>query len=172
MKKKTSDTIQYAHCRLMSGGAAKVLTHLIRDHGYDEQTKIFVLFAQQKTRDVDGTTLPVVSALPRWVESVFLFFQKVRVPLLSRLFDYRNLMVIYPQLIARLRRMILRENPDHLVISSFAVAKNVVPAAKKSSDSDRNKKLKRPTTTLYLHSPMQYIHTHRDEYSTKLTGAK
>ena len=49
--------------------------------------------------------------------------------------------------------------PDHITISSFAIAKNI----------------KQPSgikTTLYLHSPMQYIRTHYDEYNEKLRGIK
>ncbi|USN56423.1 MAG: hypothetical protein H6766_05190 [Candidatus Peribacteria bacterium] len=138
------------------------MTELIYEYGHDSDTKIFTLFSETDIREVDGEYIPVICALPRRIQSVFFFFQKYRVPLFSRLFDYRNLMFFYPQLIARLRRKIVRSKPDTLVVSSFAVAKNIVPAT-------GNWQL---ATTLYLHSPMQYIHTHRDEYSEKITGIK
>lgn len=49
--------------------------------------------------------------------------------------------------------------PDHIFISSFAIAKNITP-------------ISGIKTTLYIHSPMQYIRTHYDEYNEKLTGLK
>lgn len=153
----------YAHCRLLPGGAANVLTDLIRHHGHDADTKIFTLFSTQKTRDVDDVAIPVVCVLPRRLQSVFFFFQYHRVIVLSWFFDYRNLIFFYPWLVAILRRKITQHQPDHLVISSFAVAKNIINSSPKQFKS---------RTTLYLHSPMQYIHTHRDEYSKKITGIK
>lgn len=124
-----------------------------------------------------------------------------KIPLLSRLFDYRNLMFFYPILMKILSYKVkkyLRRNenlnfhdgfhdveimpttlehsssnevkkldsskadrrkPDHILISSFAIAKNITPISGIKS-------------TLYLHSPMQYIRTHYDEYNEKLTGLK
>ena len=52
-----------------------------------------------------------------------------------------------------------RDSPDYITISSFAIAKNITP-------------ISGIPTTLYLHSPMQYIRTHHDEYKEKLTGIK
>jgi len=49
--------------------------------------------------------------------------------------------------------------PDYIIISSFAIAKNITP-------------ISGVPTMLYLHSPMQYIRTHYDEYNEKLTGIK
>jgi hypothetical protein len=51
------------------------------------------------------------------------------------------------------------QEPDHITISSFAIAKNITP-------------ISGIKTTLYLHSPMQYIRTHYDEYKEKLKGIK
>lgn len=45
------------------------------------------------------------------------------------------------------------------MISSFAVAKNITP-------------ISGVPMTLYLHSPMQYIRSHYDEYKAKLGGIK
>jgi hypothetical protein len=50
-------------------------------------------------------------------------------------------------------------SPDNIMISSFAIAKNITP-------------ISNIPTTLYLHSPMQYIRTHYTEYKEKLTGIK
>ena len=58
-----------------------------------------------------------------------------------------------------LSRKIKKYKPDHIIISSFAIAKNITP-------------LSGIPMMLYLHSPMQYIRTHYDEYKEKLTGFK
>lgn len=58
-----------------------------------------------------------------------------------------------------LSRKIKKRKPDHITISSFAIAKNITP-------------ISGIKTTLYLHSPMQYIRSHYDEYKEKLTGFK
>ncbi|MBP7848507.1 hypothetical protein KA013_04860 [Patescibacteria group bacterium] len=58
-------------------------------------------------------------------------------------------------------RKIRRYQPELQVISSFAAVKNVVPHGKLSNDF--------PTTVLYLHSPMQYIHENYQEYVRKLS---
>lgn len=63
-------------------------------------------------------------------------------------------MFFYPVLMKILSRKIRKFNPEKLVISSFAIAKNIdVPNVYKM---------------LYLHSPMQYIWSHYDEYNEKL----
>ncbi len=58
-----------------------------------------------------------------------------------------------------LSKKIKQYKPDHIFISSFAVAKNIMP-------------ISGIKTTLYLHSPIQYIRTHYDEYKEKLKGIK
>jgi len=55
-------------------------------------------------------------------------------------------------------KQIKKYKPNHIIISSFARAKNI-----NTNDI---------TTTLYLHSPMQYIWTHYDEYSDKIRWRK
>lgn len=54
---------------------------------------------------------------------------------------------------------IKRYHPEYIYISSFAIAKNITP-------------ISGIKTTLYLHSPIQYIRTHYDEYKEKLKGIK
>lgn len=49
--------------------------------------------------------------------------------------------------------------PEYIIISSFAIAKNITP-------------ISGIPMMLYLHSPMQYIWTHYNEYKEKLTGIK
>lgn len=59
----------------------------------------------------------------------------------------------------RLSKKIKKYAPDHIIISSFAIAKNITP-------------ISGTPMTLYLHSPMQYIRTHYNEYKEKITGIK
>jgi hypothetical protein len=74
---------------------------------------------------------------------------------LSGIFDYRNIIVCYPEIMSILSRKIKKFWPERMVISSYAIAKNVkIPQACKH-------------TKLYLHSPMQYIWSHREEYIWK-----
>jgi len=68
-------------------------------------------------------------------------------------------MFFYPSLMVLLSHKIKKFKPDCISISSFAIAKNITP-------------ISGIKTTLYLHSPMQYIWTHYDEYKEKLTGIK
>lgn len=69
--------------------------------------------------------MKVIQALPNWINQLFLFFKHRKVPILSGIFDYRNLMVFYPQLMKLLSRKIKRRKPDQVQISSFAIAKNI-----------------------------------------------
>jgi len=68
-------------------------------------------------------------------------------------------MFFYPSLMKILSKKIKKYKPDHITISSFAIAKNITP-------------ISGIPMTLYLHSPMQYIRTHYDEYKEKLQGLK
>ncbi|MEI6672895.1 MAG: hypothetical protein WCL02_06295 [bacterium] len=65
-------------------------------------------------------------------------------------------MFFYPTLMKILSHKIKRYKPDYITISSFAIAKNITP-------------ISGIPIMLYLHSPMQYIWTHYDEYNEKLT---
>jgi glycosyltransferase involved in cell wall biosynthesis len=68
-------------------------------------------------------------------------------------------MFFYPILMKLLSRKIKKIKPDYIIISSFAIAKNITP-------------ISGVPMMLYLHSPMQYIWTHYDEYKEKLRGIK
>lgn len=120
---------------------------------------IFTLISRESQVDLGVKQIPVICSLPRWVCQLFFFFQDHRIPLLSWLFDYRNLIFFAPVLMHTLSRKLDQYHPEHTVISSFAIAKNIsVPSYS--------------TSLLYLHSPNQYIHTHQDEYLHKLHGIK
>ncbi len=70
---------------------------------------------------------------------------------------YRNLLPIFPIFTKLLSQKIKKYNPDILIISSFAIWKNI----------DNNK-----SKILYLHSGMQYIWSHYDEYENKFLWIK
>ena len=121
-----------------------------------DHAKVFTLFSDTEKLQTNNHTLEVVTALPKRINNLFLRCGKHKVPLLSRLFDYRNLMFFYPSLMKILSGKIKKYKPDYITISSFAIAKNITP-------------ISGVPMMLYLHSPMQYIWTHYDEYKEKLT---
>ncbi len=158
--------------------------------------KIFTLFSDKTFLNVGGEQLEIVTALPRWIFAVFQYFEKHRVLVLSKLFDYRNLMFFYPLLVWILRRKIKQFGPDEMVVSSFAAVKNILPpqvavknilppqvAVKnvigKASDREsvwsgkihasNTRILVHPKTMLYLHSPMQYIWDYYEDNVRKLS---
>lgn len=153
--------IAFVHCRVNPGGALAVLQDLI-DEGKEkeiDQTKIFTLFSDRWQLQTKHHKLKIVTALPRRANQLFLWCSTHKIPLLSWLFDYRNLMFFYPSLMKILSHKIKKYHPDYIHISSFAIAKNITP-------------ISGVPTTLYLHSPMQYIWTHYDEYKEKLKWIK
>lgn len=135
-----------------------VLKDLI-DEQKIQQAKVFTIFSDSKYFITDHHKLEIITALPKAINQLFLRCSTHKIPLISRLFDYRNLMFFYPSLMIIVSRKIKKWKPDHITISSFAIAKNTTP-------------ISGVKTTLYLHSPMQYIWTHYDEYKEKLTGFK
>ena len=149
----------FVHCRIQPGWALAVFKDLIDEQKEVENAKVFTLFSDCKQLKTQHHTLKVVTALPKRINNIFLRCSTHKVRLLSRLFDYRNLMFFYPSLMKILSRKIKKFKPDHILISSFAIAKNITS-------------ISWIKTTLYLHSPMQYIRTHYDEYKEKLTGIK
>jgi glycosyltransferase involved in cell wall biosynthesis len=138
-----------------------------------QKAVIFTLFSDKKFLEVGGQIIEIMTALPRWMFSIFQYFEKHRVPLLSKLFDYRNLMFFYPLLVWVLRQKIRKFGPDEMVVSSFAAVKNVLPKRgvqkwfKSGSKVVQNKKTLK--TTLYLHSPMQYIWDYYEDNVRKLS---
>jgi len=141
----------------MPGGVLNVFQDMIQKEEYSE-VKVFTLFSDRSEFLAWEKKLQVVTALPKRLNKIFLYFSKNKIKLLSSLFDYRNLMMFYPLYMRILSRKIKKYSPDKIVISSFAIAKNIsVPNIKKK---------------LYLHSPMQYIWSHYDEYTHKLSWFK
>ena len=155
------------------GWAEAVLRHLIESRDFEE-ANIFVLFSNHTIFEIHGNnysshsplkttnSLNIITALPLRLNNVFVYFNSHKIPLLSTLFDYRNLMFWFPLLCKMLRRKIKRYNPEEIVISSFAAVKNVVRPWNHSQHKQNSK------TTLYLHSPMQYIWENYNENLKKL----
>lgn len=71
---------------------------------------------------------------------------------------YRNLMPLFPFLNLLLSKKINKEKADKIIISSFAIWKNL--------------NIKSPYKYLYLHSPMQYIWWSYNEYIWKFKWIK
>ena len=147
----------FVNCWIMPWWVLNVFQDMIEKEEYSE-AKVFTLFSDRSEISAWEKKLQVIKALPKRLNKIFLYFSKHKIKILSSLFDYRNLMMIYPLCMGVLSRKIRKYNPDEIIISSFAIAKNItVPNIKKK---------------LYLHSPMQYIWSHYDEYIHKLSWFK
>jgi len=118
--------IAFVHCRITPGGALSVFHDLINQQTFS-QAEVFTLFSDRSTLQTSKHKLNVITALPHWMNQLFLFCSTHKVPLLSRLLDYRNLMFFYPTLMWNLSRKVKRYTPERILISSFAVAKNITP---------------------------------------------
>lgn len=146
--------IAFVHCWIMPWWALDVFKDLINKEEYEE-AHIFTLVSDRKRLDVWERKIDIITSIPRWINNIFVFFKKKNVPILSKIFDYRNLIVFYPLLMKILSKKIKKFEAEKIVISSFAIAKNI----------DYTDGI---YTKLYLHSPMQYIWDHHSEYSAKL----
>jgi len=110
--------------------------------------------------DKKNYDIPIKTTLPLWLNDFFIYIQKKQLPLLNRIFDHRNLIVFAPRLIWQMSAQLKKAKPTHMTTSSFAVCKNIkIPKSVIKS-------------ILYIHSPMQYIHSHAQEYSTKIRWRK
>ena len=195
--------------------AEAVLRTLIQETDYTQAT-LFTLYSTKKeffierkpsrhnaiwdtTEDLYSTniyTIKIITALPVCINSIFSFFHANKVPVLSTLFDYRNLMFWFPVLCRLLKYKIKRYKPDSIVIDSFAAVKNIVEVRDDSNisggskndtyiwstwndneDTDNSvnntihkeyRQNRQSHTTLYLHSPMQYIRENYEENVNKL----
>jgi len=194
----------FVHCRVLPGGALKIFEELIKKtvipgltrnfskdtgsgpawqeicSGWQKasQNMIFTLTSDRESLYVEGVgDIKIVTALPRWLNKLFQHFSFHRVPVISFFCDYRNLMFFYPVLMKILSHKIRRYQPKEIVISSFAVGKNL-EMCKVSNTQEIATSLAphndRDTTDirLYLHSPMQYIRSHYNDYIHKLKGLK
>ena len=161
--------IALVNCRTMPWGVHKVLLDLIsaqlKKHQGNVKIKLFTLISEYPELKVQipwseaQATIAITQALPLRLSKLFLYTKTHKIPILSSLLDYRNLMPLYPLLMKLLSLKIKKWKPDHILISSFAIAKNITPIPWVPS-------------SLYLHSPMQYIWSHYEEYLNKFSGLK
>ena len=161
--------IALVNCRTMPWGVHKVLLDLIsaqlKKHQGKVKIELFTLISEYPELKVQipwseaQATIAITQALPLRLSKLFLYTKSHKIPILSSLLDYRNLMPLYPLLMKLLSLKIKKWKPDHILISSFAIAKNITP-------------IPWVPTSLYLHSPMQYIWSHYEEYLNKFSGLK
>jgi hypothetical protein len=154
----------FVHCRIFPWWALNVFKDLIKEDFSNPENKIshsqiFTLVSDSKYLEIGNIKIKIRTALPWWINNIFLYFTNHKFPILSQIFDYRNLIFFYPSLTRLLSKKIKKYKPDHITISSFAISKNItIPDWCKSK--------------LYLHSPMQYIRSHYDEYTNKIKWRK
>jgi glycosyltransferase involved in cell wall biosynthesis len=131
----------------------------------DSDLRVFTIYSELQSFVVWWKKIAISTALPRWLNDFFVWNAQKKIPILAQLFDYRNLMLVYPLLMKIISWKIEYYRPKKILISSFAIAKNIEQCKKNTSYT-------RPEIELYLHSPMQYIWSHVQEYRQKLTGWK
>lgn len=156
--------IAYVHDWIYHYWWAESLFKELIDRYWAKSARIYTLFSPYSTFTTDTGDVEITTALPKRCNRLMTYFSKHKRPFFSRLFDYRNLMPIYPILMKLLRKKITRYSPDICVISSFAAVKNIVPPSSHKPLAE--------TTILYLHSPMQYIWGNYTEYCKKLWWIK
>lgn len=157
--------IAFVHCWTFPWWALNVFIELIKEeyqNNSEIEWKVFTLICEDNILDVWDRKLEVIQSLPNRISKIFIYCKNHKVPFLSQVFDYRNLIFFYPILMKILSRKIKKFWPEKVVISSFAVAKNI-------SLSTFHFPL---STKLYLHSPIQYVRSHHDEYSQKIRWRK
>ena len=132
---------------ITKGGAERVVDSLIHQYKTDNwnKVKLYVLMSPYSTIN----EVCVVSVIPQRLFRI-----------ISKVFDYRNTMPLYPVLVGLLSIRLAWDRPERLLVSSFAAVKNVrIPSSVVES-------------TLYLHSSMQYIRELYDQYSNQLWSFK
>jgi len=95
----------FVHCRIAQWWALSVLKDLIDEQKWIEHATVFTLFSDTKQLTTKHHTVKVVTALPTWINQLFLRCSTHKIPLLSRLFDYRNLMFFYPSLMNQMQTL-------------------------------------------------------------------
>lgn len=148
--------IAFVHCRIQPGWAYNVLKNLIETTQRDN-AKIFTFISHEHSAIINKQKIDIIGIFPKRLSKMLLSWQKSKRWLIKTITDYRNFIVFAPIITRIISQKIKKYNPDKVIISSFALTKNI----------------KTPfQTTLYLHSPMQYIRTHYEEYKQKITGRK
>lgn len=165
------------HCRIAPWWALEVFKDLIKEETTSsnfDNIKIFTSYSEVKSFSINNKEIEIITALPKRLNIFFQRNSHRNLPILKQIFDYRNLIFFYPIIMKILSWKIKKYNPNEILISSFAIAKNIEQC--KSSNKKRfwwnSKNNHKPNITLYLHSPMQYIRSHAQEYKQKLKWRK
>lgn len=169
----------FVHCRIKPGGALNVLESLIQKEfaHWLSVDAIFTMYSDREFLNIqykDSTKkIPIITALPCWLNRLFRRADEKKPLLISSLIDYRNLMPLFPELMEILswkleymsKKLISdkqtnkKKLENKIIISSYAVAKNIhIPDWYQS--------------TIYFHQPMHYIWTLYDAYVWSMTGWK
>lgn len=105
------------HCWLFPGGALEVFKDLLQQELRNDpkaEIKIFTMIAEENLKyleiQIPGTEkykkIKVIEALPKRLSRFFSFCGKKHIPILSSIFDYRNLIVCYPEIMSILSKKI------------------------------------------------------------------
>lgn len=127
---------------------------------------MFTLYSDRETLEVQCdngcVSIPIITALPQWLNRLFVWADMKKPRLISYFVDYRNLMPIFPILMRWLSKKLqhkLQFENANILISSYAVAKNIdIPDG--------------VYREIYFHQPMHYIWTLYDEYVSHMSGRK
>ncbi len=144
----------FVQCWIQPWWATEVLKDIV-DHTKFSHASIYALISSEKWLKTKKHTVKIYTILPSRLNALFASNQQIR---RKKIFDHRYLIAIAPLCMRYMSRKIHKTKTDKIIVSSFAIAKNI----------DTNN----IPTTLYLHSPMQYIRTHADEYRSKLKGTQ
>lgn len=127
---------------------------------------MFTLYSDRETLQVqcdEGiVSIPIITALPKWINRLFVRADIKKPLLITYFIDYRNLMPFFPILMRWLSKKLAQHLKHHdadILISSYAVAKNIdIPDG--------------IYREIYFHQPMHYIWTLYEEYVGHMSGRK
>lgn len=120
---------------------------------HDCEIMIFCWFSNLKYLDIWWKRIPIISTIPYWLFGLFTWSDRFKIPIISWLLDYRNLMFFFPIITFFLSKKISKYQFDEINVDSFAFVKNI--------------SISQPYH-LYLHQPMQYIWSLYDHNLSKL----
>lgn len=144
--------VTFVQCRIHPWWATEVLKDIV-DHTDFSQASIYTLTSSESHLQTRKHTIKIHTLLPSRLNTLFASSKQIR---WKKIFDHRYLIAISPLCMWYMSQKIRATKPDKIIISSFAIAKNI--------------DIPHTTKILYLHSPMQYIWTHADEYKNKIKG--
>jgi hypothetical protein len=76
------------------------------NHGMEG--KIFTLIGEEKYLEIGDKKLEIIQSLPNRISKIFIYCKNHRLPIISSIFDYRNLIFFYPILMKILSNKIIR----------------------------------------------------------------